>query len=91
MPRRVLSTSSSVGSASQESCGSRYLRISASARGRDILAEDRGRVGIAGDDVSEGVPRNLGVEGAGPYFSGTKLAWISSGASGTKIRCAYGL
>ena len=30
-------------------------------------------------------------EGRGPYFSGTKLAWISSGASGTKIRCAYGL
>ena len=30
-------------------------------------------------------------EGRRPYFSGTKLAWISSGASGTKIRCAYGL
>jgi hypothetical protein len=30
-------------------------------------------------------------EGRRPYFSGTKLAWISSGASGTKTRCAYGL
>ena len=57
MPKRVLSTSGSVGSAPVTTLVEAY----------------RG-------------PRS---EGRRPYFSGTRLAWMSSGASGTKIRCAY--